>query len=103
MFDHLHSVAFRRASFASFSYLLYTHSSSFVDQPLSRTILGTNANILAIKRDDLDSYINLKIASGSQDGTIPNAPPVTCFSLVLEVLIELVNLAEKHFSSLPVS
>ncbi|KAF7330976.1 hypothetical protein MVEN_02437700 [Mycena venus] len=74
VFDHLHSVAFQQ-------------------QPLGRTILGPKANILSIKRDDLDTYIKTNYtadrmvlvgAGGVEHG-------------------ELVKLAEKHFSSLPVS
>ncbi|KAJ7213222.1 core subunit of the ubiquinol-cytochrome c reductase complex, QCR1 [Mycena haematopus] len=65
VFDHLHSVAFQQ-------------------QPLGRTILGPKANILSIKRDDLDAYIKL------------TTPPTAWSS-------SLVKLAEKHFSSLPVS
>ncbi|KAJ7638191.1 Metalloenzyme, LuxS/M16 peptidase-like protein [Roridomyces roridus] len=74
VFDHLHSVAFQH-------------------QPLGRTILGPKANILSIKRDDLDSYIKTNytadrmvlVGAGGVDHS------------------ELVKLAEKHFSSLPVS
>lgn len=74
VFDHLHSVAFQA-------------------QPLGRTILGPKANILSIKRDDLSSYIKTNytadrmvlVGSGGVDHQ------------------ELVKLAEKHFSSLPVS
>ncbi|CAL1713564.1 unnamed protein product [Somion occarium] len=74
VFDHLHSVAFQR-------------------QPLGRTILGPKENILSITRNDLDSYIKTNytadrmvlVGSGGVDHD------------------ELVKLAEKHFSTLPVS
>lgn len=74
VFDHLHSVAFQA-------------------QPLGRTILGPKQNILSIKRTDLDNYIKTKytadrmvlVGSGAVDHD------------------ELVKLAEKHFSSLPVA
>ncbi|KAJ6607932.1 Metalloenzyme, LuxS/M16 peptidase-like protein [Mycena sp. CBHHK59/15] len=74
VFDHLHSVAFQR-------------------QPLGRTILGPKANILSIKRDDLDSYIKTNYTADRMvlvgTGGVDHA--------------ELVKLAEKHFSALPVS
>ncbi|KAJ7911037.1 Metalloenzyme, LuxS/M16 peptidase-like protein [Mycena leptocephala] len=74
VFDHLHSVAFQR-------------------QPLGRTILGPKANILSIKRDDLDAYIKTNYTADRMvlvgAGGVDHA--------------ELVKLAEKHFSSLPVS
>lgn len=62
-------------------------------QPLGRTILGPKANILSIKRDDLAHYIKTNytadrivlVGAGGVDHD------------------ELVKLAEKHFSSLPVS
>jgi processing peptidase subunit beta len=74
VFDHLHAVAFQ-------------------GQPLGRTILGPKENILSIKRDDLLSYIKTNytadrmvlVGSGGVDHS------------------ELVKLAEKHFSKLPVS
>ncbi|PWN47590.1 putative MAS1-mitochondrial processing peptidase beta chain precursor [Violaceomyces palustris] len=74
VFDHLHAIAFQ-------------------GQPLGRTILGPKNNILSIKRDDLANYIK------------------TNYSADRMVLVgaggvehnELVQLAEKHFSSLPVS
>lgn len=69
----------------------FTHS--HLDQPLGRTILGPKDNILSINRDDLDSYIKTNytadrmvlVGTGGVDHN------------------ELVKLAEKHFSSLPVS
>ncbi|KAJ7750933.1 Metalloenzyme, LuxS/M16 peptidase-like protein [Mycena maculata] len=74
VFDHLHSVAFQH-------------------QPLGRTILGPKANILSIKRDDLDSYIKTNYTADRMvlvgAGGVDHA--------------ELVKLAEKHFSALPVS
>ncbi|PWN23797.1 putative MAS1-mitochondrial processing peptidase beta chain precursor [Microstroma glucosiphilum] len=74
VFDHLHAVAFQ-------------------GQPLGRTILGPKANILSIKQQDLAEYIK------------------TNYSADRMVLVgaggveheELVKLAEKHFSDLPVS
>ncbi|KAF5382517.1 hypothetical protein D9615_003082 [Tricholomella constricta] len=74
VFDHLHAVAFQ-------------------GQPLGRTILGPKANILSIKRDDLSSYIKTNYTADRMvlvgTGGVEHA--------------ELVKLAEKHFSSLPVS
>ncbi|KAJ7430176.1 Metalloenzyme, LuxS/M16 peptidase-like protein [Mycena galericulata] len=74
VFDHLHSVAFQH-------------------QPLGRTILGPKANILSIKRGDLDAYIKTNYTADRMvlvgTGGVDHA--------------ELVKLAEKHFSSLPVS
>ncbi|KAG5637349.1 hypothetical protein H0H81_004908 [Sphagnurus paluster] len=74
VFDHLHAVAFQ-------------------GQPLGRTILGPKANILSIKRDDLTSYIKTNYTADRMvlvgTGGVEHA--------------ELVKLAEKHFSSLPVS
>ncbi|KAJ7430053.1 Metalloenzyme, LuxS/M16 peptidase-like protein [Mycena galericulata] len=73
VFDHLHSVAFQH-------------------QPLGRTILGPKANILSIKRGDLDAYIKTNYTADRMvlvgTGGVDHA--------------ELVKLAEKHFSSLPV-
>ncbi|KAH6912853.1 Metalloenzyme, LuxS/M16 peptidase-like protein [Coprinopsis sp. MPI-PUGE-AT-0042] len=74
VFDHLHAVAYQ-------------------GQPLGRTILGPKKNILSIKRDDLSNYIKTNyttdrmvlVGAGGVDHS------------------ELVKLAEKHFSSLPVS
>ncbi|KAI9462269.1 Metalloenzyme, LuxS/M16 peptidase-like protein [Boletus coccyginus] len=74
VFDHLHSVAFQ-------------------GQPLGRTILGPKANILSIKRDDLANYIKTNYTADRMvlvgTGGVDHK--------------ELVKLAEKHFSSLPVS
>ncbi|KAJ8462454.1 hypothetical protein ONZ45_g17924 [Pleurotus djamor] len=62
-------------------------------QPLGRTILGPKKNILSIKRDDLASYIKTNYTADRMvlvgAGGVDHA--------------ELVKLAEKHFSSLPVS
>ncbi|KAF7301050.1 hypothetical protein MIND_00668900 [Mycena indigotica] len=74
VFDHLHSVAFQR-------------------QPLGRTILGPKANILSIKRDDLDAYIKTNYAADRM--VLVGAGGVDHG--------ELVKLAEKHFSGLPTS
>ncbi|TFK24390.1 hypothetical protein FA15DRAFT_641140 [Coprinopsis marcescibilis] len=74
VFDHLHSVAFQ-------------------GQPLGRTILGPKQNILSITRDDLSNYIQTNYTSDRMvlvgTGGVDHA--------------DLVKLAEKHFSSLPVS
>jgi processing peptidase subunit beta len=74
VFDHLHAVAFQ-------------------GQPLGRTILGPKANILSIQRDDLSSYIKTNYTADRMvlvgTGGVEHQ--------------ELVQLAEKHFSSLPVS
>ncbi|KAH7920303.1 hypothetical protein BV22DRAFT_1098366 [Leucogyrophana mollusca] len=74
VFDHLHAVAFQ-------------------GQPLGRTILGPKENILSIKRDDLDSYIKTNYTADRM--VLVGAGGVDHQ--------ELVKLAEKHFSSLPVS
>ena len=62
-------------------------------QPLGRTILGPKANILSIQRDDLASYIKTNYTADRM-------------VLVGTGGVEhnnLVSLAKKHFSSLPVS
>ncbi|EIN12467.1 hypothetical protein PUNSTDRAFT_141164 [Punctularia strigosozonata HHB-11173 SS5] len=74
VFDHLHSVAFQH-------------------QPLGRTILGPKANILSIKRDDLANYIKTNYTADRM--VLVGAGGVDHG--------ELVKLAEKHFSTLPVS
>lgn len=74
VFDHLHAVAFQ-------------------GQPLGRTILGPKANILSIKRDDLANYIKTNYTADRM--VLVGAGGVDHD--------ELVKLAEKHFSSLPVS
>lgn len=74
VFDHLHAVAFQH-------------------QPLGRTILGPKENILSISRNDLDSYIKTNYTADRMvlvgTGGVDHG--------------ELVKLAEKHFSALPVS
>lgn len=74
VFDHLHAVAFQ-------------------GQPLGRTILGPKENILSITRDDLSSYISTNYTADRMvlvgTGGVDHK--------------ELVELAKKHFSSLPVS
>jgi len=74
VFDHLHSVAFQ-------------------GQPLGRTILGPKKNILSIKKDDLQHYIKTNY-------TADRMVLVGAGGVEHE---ELIKLAEKHFSSLPVS
>ena len=72
MFDHLHATAFQR-------------------QPLGRTILGPKENIASIQRDDLVGYIKQNYLADRMvlvgSGGIPHQ--------------QLVDLAEKHFSTLP--
>jgi len=74
VFDHLHAVAFQ-------------------GQPLGRTILGPKKNILSIKRDDLASYIKTNYSADRMvlvgTGGVEHS--------------ELVELAKKHFATLPVS
>ncbi|KAF8904079.1 mitochondrial processing peptidase beta subunit [Gymnopilus junonius] len=74
VFDHLHAVAFQ-------------------GQSLGRTILGPKTNILSIKRDDLDNYIKTNYTADRMvlvgTGGVSHS--------------ELVDLAKKHFASLPVS
>ncbi|KAK0464764.1 Metalloenzyme, LuxS/M16 peptidase-like protein [Desarmillaria tabescens] len=74
VFDHLHSVAFQ-------------------GQSLGRTILGPKANILSINRNDLSSYIKTNY-------TADRMVLVGTGGIEHEVLVKL---AEKHFTSLPVS
>jgi processing peptidase subunit beta len=71
----------------------HLHATAFQGQPLGRTILGPKANILSIKRDDLSSYIQ-------KNYTADRMVLVGAGGVEHE---ELVKLAEKHFSSLPVS
>lgn len=89
VFDHLHSVAFQGMSLLS-SLCNYQHP---IGQPLGRTILGPKANILSIKRDDLANYIKTNYTADRM--VLVGAGGVDHQ--------ELVKLAEKHFSSLPVS
>lgn len=74
VFDHLHSVAYQ-------------------GQPLGRTILGPKENILSIKRQDLANYIQTNYTADRMvlvgTGAVDHE--------------ELVKLAEKQFSTLPVS
>ncbi|KAF9066837.1 mitochondrial processing peptidase beta subunit [Rhodocollybia butyracea] len=74
VFDHLHAVAFQ-------------------GQPLGRTILGPKKNILSIQRDDLSSYIKTNYTADRM--VLVGTGGVDHQSLV--------KLAEKHFSTLPVS
>jgi len=74
VFDHLHSVA-------------------YANQPLGRTILGPKKNILSIKKDDLQNYIKTNY-------TADRMVLVGAGGIEHE---ELIKLAEKNFSSLPVS
>jgi processing peptidase subunit beta len=91
VFDHLHAVAFQGTPDSS---LFPLSSTDFgAGQPLGRTILGPKDNILSIKRDDLASYIKTNYTADRMvlvgTGGVEHQ--------------ELVKLAEKHFSSLPVS
>ncbi|SCZ88839.1 BZ3500_MvSof-1268-A1-R1_Chr10-4g03111 [Microbotryum saponariae] len=74
VFDHLHAVAFQ-------------------GQPLGRTILGPKENILSIQRDDLASYIKTNYTADRMvlvgTGGVEHSA--------------LVDLAQQHFGSLPVS
>ncbi|KAG7444242.1 uncharacterized protein BT62DRAFT_971607, partial [Guyanagaster necrorhizus] len=74
VFDHLHSVAFQ-------------------GQSLGRTILGPKSNILSINRDDLSSYIKTNY-------TADRMVLVGTGGIEHEALVKL---AEKHFTTLPVS
>lgn len=71
----------------------HLHSTAFQGQPLGRTILGPRENILSIQRDDLESYIKTNYTADRMvlvgAGGVPHQ--------------QLVDLAQKHFSSLPVS
>jgi len=71
----------------------HLHAAAYQGQPLGRTILGPKKNILSIKRDDLASYIKTNY-------TADRMVLVGAGGVEHE---ELVKLAEKHFSSLPVS
>jgi len=71
----------------------HLHATAFQGQPLGRTILGPKKNILSLQRDDLKSYISnnytadrmVLVGAGGVDHK------------------ELVDLASKHFGSLPTS
>lgn len=91
VFDHLHSVAFQGTFGNSF---IVPNSKLFSSgQALGRTILGPKKNILSIRRDDLASYIKTNYTADRMvlvgTGGVSHS--------------ELVQLADKHFSKLPVS
>ncbi|KAL0264538.1 Mitochondrial-processing peptidase subunit beta [Diplodia seriata] len=69
----------------------HLHATAFQGQPLGRTILGPKENIQSIQRDDLTNYIKTNYTADRMvlvgAGGIPHA--------------QLVDLAEKHFASLP--
>jgi mitochondrial-processing peptidase subunit beta len=69
----------------------HLHATAFQGQPLGRTILGPKENIASIQRDDLTNYIKQNYTADRMvlvgAGGIPHQ--------------QLVELAEKHFSSLP--
>ncbi|CAO1629520.1 unnamed protein product [Sympodiomycopsis kandeliae] len=69
------------------------HSVAFQGQPLGRTILGPKSNILSIKQQDLAQYIKANYTADRM--VLVGAGGVDHD--------ELVKLAEKHFSGLPVS
>lgn len=69
----------------------HLHATAFQGQPLGRTILGPKENIASIKRDDLVGYIKQNYTADRMvlvgAGGVPHQ--------------QLVDLAERHFSSLP--
>ncbi|KAF1851465.1 uncharacterized protein K460DRAFT_373473 [Cucurbitaria berberidis CBS 394.84] len=69
----------------------HLHATAFQGQPLGRTILGPKENIQSIQRSDLENYIKTNYTADRMvlvgAGGIPHA--------------QLVDLAEKHFASLP--
>lgn len=69
----------------------HLHATAFQGQPLGRTILGPKENIQSIQRDDLVGYIKQNYTADRMvlvgAGGVPHQ--------------QLVELAEKHFSSLP--
>ncbi|KAI9817128.1 MAG: hypothetical protein M1827_001240 [Pycnora praestabilis] len=69
----------------------HLHATAFQGQPLGRTILGPKQNIASIQRDDLVSYIKKNYTADRMvlvgAGGVPHE--------------QLVKLAEKHFSNLP--
>ncbi|KAH8923067.1 mitochondrial processing peptidase beta subunit [Atractiella rhizophila] len=71
----------------------HLHATAFQGQPLGQTILGPRANIMSITRADLQEYIKTHYTSDRMvlvgTGGISHQ--------------ELVSLASKHFSNLPVS
>jgi len=92
VFDHLHAVAFQGTSPPS-SFTVFLLITFILGQPLGRTILGPKKNILSITRQDLSSYIKTNYTADRM--VLVGAGGVDHG--------ELVKLAEKHFSSLPVS
>ena len=93
VFDHLHAVAFQGELLFLHTHRTWIDIDYFTGQPLGRTILGPKDNILSIKKDDLSSYIKTNYTADRMvlvgTGGVEHN--------------ELVQLAEKHFSSLPVS
>ena len=69
----------------------HLHATAFQGQPLGRTILGPKENIQSISRDDLTNYIKTNYTADRMvlvgAGGIPHQ--------------QLVELAEKHFASMP--
>lgn len=69
----------------------HLHATAFQGQPLGRTILGPKENIESISRDDLTNYIKTNYTADRMvlvgSGGVPHE--------------QLVQLAEKHFSSIP--
>lgn len=69
----------------------HLHATAFQNQPLGRTILGPKENIASIQREDLIQYIQKNYTADRMvlvgAGGVPHQ--------------QLVELAEKHFSSLP--
>ena len=90
VFDHPHAVAFQGMCPSTFS---RCKDSLRPGQPLGCTILGPKANILFIKRDNLSNYIRTNYTTDRM--VLVGAGGVDHD--------ELVTLAEKHFSSLPIS
>lgn len=70
----------------------HLHATAYMDQPLGRTILGPKENIQSISRDDLTNYIKTNYTADRMvlvgSGGVPHA--------------QLVELAEKYFSNIPV-
>jgi predicted Zn-dependent peptidase len=69
----------------------HLHATAFQNQPLGRTILGPKENIESIQRDDLIGYIKQNYTADRMvlvgAGGVPHK--------------QMVDLAEKHFSTLP--
>jgi len=93
VFDHLHAVAFQGKFEIPTSLPAMSDFLSSLGQPLGRTILGPKNNILSINRDDLASYIKTNYTADRM--VLVGAGGVSHN--------ELVDLANKHFSKLPVS